>query len=263
MPAISPVRLKKDVSELMSHLDDHDVFEHELEHFMEFYADRTIRPSQAGLPASLLPMYHLPRPVLRELTLGLSRYAAVQADEALQLAHRLWFLGVYEAMMLAVKLMRELPDSHSAVVMRNLVNWMQTTEDEQLLSEIFNAAVLRDAKGLLDFIGTLLESKMPTLKTTALSGLTALAIHAPGDVMPAVYRLTGRTIQDQTLDQRVKILALAQALAQRSPAETAFFMRQQYLVSMTPEIGRLLRQCLPFFPEDIRADLRQMLRENR
>lgn len=263
MPAISPARLKKDVAQLIGIVGEPELFDRELEHLMEFYADRTIRPSQTGMPASLLPAYHVPRPVLREIEVNLSRYAAVDADGALRLGHRLWTQGYYEYMLLAVRLFERLPGTHTGAVLRNLKSWAQTTDDEELLEEIFRIASERDVADLMNFLETLLEARLPALNATALVGLTAVARHGAADAIPGVYKLTGLAMQNQALERRAKMVTLVQALAERTPAETAFFMRQQYLVSMRPEIGRLLRHCLTYFPEDIRADLRAMLRENK
>ena len=246
MPAISPARLKKDVSNLLEKLNDLDVFERELEHLLEFYADRTVRPSQAGMPASLLPSYHVPRPVLRELSVGLARRASLDPDTAISLAHRLWIQGVYESMLLSIRLLDSLPDAHSPVVMRNLKNWMQATEDSGLLTAIFRTAVRRDAEDVLAVLESLLESRVEMLRGTALVGLAVLAELAPLSVMV----------------RRPKMVSLLRELAARSPAETAFFMRQHYLISMQPEVARLLRRCLPVFPEDMQVELRRMLREN-
>lgn len=263
MPAISPARLKRDVAQLLEHFGSPDAFDRELEHLMEFYADRTIRPAQVGMPASLLPAYHVPKPVLRELEIGLAGFAEADADGALRLAHRLWTQGFLEYMLLAVRLLERLPESHSAAVMRNLKSWAQTTDDEELLDEIFRVAAHCDGADLMSFLETLLESRMPAMNAMAVIGMKAVAQHASADYIPGVYKLTSMALQNQALERRPRMLGLVQTLAERSPAETAFFLRQQYIVSMRPEIGRLLRQCLPYFPEEIQADLRKMLRENK
>ncbi len=263
MPAISPARLKKDVAQLFERLDDLESFEQELERLMAFYADRTIRPSQAGMPASLLPAYHVPKPVLRELQIGLSRFADENPDRALKLAHKLWIQGYYETMILGVRLLDELPEQFSQVALRNLKSWAQSVADDDLLNEIFRSAARRDIGETLGFIETLLEANIPELNRRALVGLTEMTRSAPGAAMPGIYKLTGLALQKQPSGSRAATLILVQSQAKRAPAETAFFMRQQYLVSMRPEIGRLLRQCLSYFPDEIRSDLRRMLRENK
>lgn len=262
MPAISPARLKKDAEQLFEQLADSEAFDRSLEEVLDFYADRTVRPSQAGRPASLLPAYHVPKPVLRELSKGLAEFAAEEPDEAFRLAVRMWLRGVSEYMLLAIRLLEDLPETENDRVVQRLTSWMLATEDEALLEEIFRVCGTKDPEAALGAAAEMLETRKTGPVISALIGLAALAKRADEGLLPGVFKLLGRLLENPSLGQPARLLALTRALAERSPSETAFFLRQYYLVSMRLDVGRILRQCMPAFPEAIQEDLRKMLRQH-
>lgn len=262
MPAISPARLKRDAANLFSRLGDPQAFDRALEDLFEFYADRTYRPSRSGKPAPLLPAYHVPKPVLRELNLGLTSYAAEAPEAALKLAGRMWSHGMYEYMLLAVQIVAALPNEYSEAGVRLLRSWIHATSDESLLEAIFQVCAVKAPAQTLEYAGVLLESEVPGEAASALIGLTALAKDSDEALLPGVYKLLGRILENPDLEKSVRTHSLVRALAVRSPAETAYFLRQYYLVSMRPQVGRMLRQSLPLFPEPLRGDLRKVLREH-
>ena len=261
MPAISPERLKRDVAHLLSQLGDLDAFKRSLDQLFEFYADRTIRPSRAGLPASLLPSHHVPRPVLRKLEYGLAEFAGADPEAALSLAGRLWASGIFQEMLLAVRLVGTLPAGQNGPAVELLMEWSRGTKDESVLEEVFQIAAKKDVKAVLAVLEERLELKR-TAQDGALAGLVYLARHAGEDSLPGIYKLYSRALDRPIREQQAGMLALTRELAERSPAETAYFLRQNLLTARRPDLARLLRQCLPLFPEDIQAGLKAMLRGN-
>ena len=262
MPAISPARLKKDIAELFSRMDEPEAFDRALEDLFEFYADRTVRPSQSGRPASLLPAFHVPRPVIRELEVGLAAHAADSPDKAFRLAARMWVRGIHEYMLLAVHILEHLPATYQDQAVRRLTDWMMATTDETLLGEIFRVCGRLDGAAALQTAAQMLEAKRPALAEAALTGLASLARRSDDALLPGVFKLLGRLLEDPGTVRLSRVQLLVQALAARSPAETAYFLRQYYLVSMRPEVGRLLRRSMPLFPDSIREDLRKLLQDH-
>jgi hypothetical protein len=51
------------------------------------------------------------------------------------------------------------------------------------------------------------------------------------------------------------------ALARRSPKETAYFLRQMAEIPNSPDAAWLIRRCLPEFPPEIQPGLRSAARE--
>lgn len=260
MPAISPARLQDDVTRLFTHADEPARFESMLEGLFEFYADRTIRPAQVGKPAVLMPAYHVPKPVLRALEGGLADLARRSPVTALELADRFWMRDRWEYKLLAVRLLGMLPDGFAGETAARIEAWLESRPEEELAGQLFLVAAQTDWDAALELIERRLTTPVGAVRTVGLAGLTVLAGQAEETALPGVYRLFALLLEEADSQERSRKLVLARTLAKRSPAETAYFLRQQYLVARTPETGRLLRQCLPLFPEEIREELRRVIR---
>lgn len=258
MPAISPARLKRDVSELFEVVGEPQRFDRALDNLLDRYADRTYRKSQAGLPGSLLPAFHVPRPVLRQIELHLNGFAAVEPEAALALADRLWSQDVFEPKFLAVRILGALPGDYAGQVMVRLPGWLTAIDDDALQVELSRVGLQVDEAGLSAMLEAILEDGKVGYQK-GLSALGAVAWNASPDALPGVYRLFGKALANPAAGGSPRLVNLARALANRSPVETAYFLRHQYLLSMRPDIARVIRQLLPLFPEQIRRDLRAMM----
>ncbi|HUF39151.1 MAG TPA: hypothetical protein VMN57_11550 [Anaerolineales bacterium] len=262
MPAVTPARLKREIAALFEVVADADAFERALDDLLDRYADRTYRPSQAGVPGSLLQAYHAARPVLRAVETGLEAFAADAPEDALTLADRLWEKPLFEPRYLAARLLAFLPGIPGAEIVARLERWLPGSEDETLLAELVRAGLSADEAGLIGIVEALLEDGALGYRT-ALPALGAVVRMASEESLPGVYRLFAKALGDPDADRSARLLNLARGLAERSPVETAYFMRQQFLISSRPEVGRILRQILPLLPTQLRADIRRVMREDQ
>jgi hypothetical protein len=55
------------------------------------------------------------------------------------------------------------------------------------------------------------------------------------------------------------LVEVIKALIQRSPVETAYFLRQILAISSNPNTARVVRRLLPEFSPDLQASLRKAL----
>ena len=261
MPAISPARLQRDLDALFETVADLDVFERGLEKLLESYADRTVRPARSGRPASLVPSLYVPRPVLRKLDTGMASVATEAPEWAFSMAERLWDREEMEYKRLGLKLLNAIPDTHSAEVLETLMRWLPEIRDETLLELLFNIGTRVDQPAVLALVETELEGD-GSAQALALDHLQAIIGSAGDDTLPGIFRLLRRVLDQSRFAGSARLLMLVKSLAARVPVETAYFLRQQYLVALRPEYGRLIRQSMAAFPEHVQADLRRVLREN-
>jgi hypothetical protein len=262
MPAISPARLKQDVADLFEALPDEEGFERRLDDLLDRYADRTYRKAESGRPGSLLQAYHVSRPVLRSVALGLVGYAEEKPEAALALADRLWSKPVFELKYLAARVIGGLPGMFAAGVMERLAAWLPAADDDALQAELVRVGLVLDEAGLAAIVEAFMDEGGDGYRT-ALSTLGAVAWNASTEALPGLYRLFGKALANPAADRNARLLNLARGLAQRSPVETAHFLRHQYLMSKQPEVGRILRQVLPLFPDQLQKDIRRMMAENQ
>jgi len=247
---------------LMTEFGAPDAFEARLAELLAFYADRTIRPSETGPPATLLPAFNLPKPVLRALETGLKVYIDFDQDASLRLADRLWQRDGFEFKYLAVGMLAAIRVGDPGASTDRLLRWMLETRDDELLARIFSASGQKDMDSTLETTEGLLESKDAWRQDAALVGMASLARYADESALPTLFRLYGQALEDGAGGRQALLLALSRAVAKRSPGETAYILRQTYLGVKRQDIARLLRQCLPLFPDTIRRGLLEMLKEN-
>ena len=81
--------------------------------------------------------------------------------------------------------------------------------------------------------------------------------------LPAVFRLVSPFIRDPHSAYLRDLEELIGALAYISPQETGFFLRQTLSIIISPETPRLIKNCLAAFPEEIQAELKSAINQNR
>jgi len=77
--------------------------------------------------------------------------------------------------------------------------------------------------------------------------------------LPSVFKAISPLFHGYTDFYKNDLQQLLKALSQRSPNETAYFLRQVLSVNTDARLIKLVRQCLAGFPEETRKRLREFL----
>jgi hypothetical protein len=77
--------------------------------------------------------------------------------------------------------------------------------------------------------------------------------------LPPVFRLISPLVQQLPAALFTDLQAVIEALAKRTPVETAYFLRQALGMAPGPGMARLVRRCLPCFNPAQQASLRAAL----
>ena len=130
MPAIQPVRLKRQSALLVEQFNNPAAFIRSLHHLLDFYADRVHRPGQAGEPSPLIQAYRVKPPILRQILMDLEPLAKEKPDQALELCDQLWEQPYLEFRHLSASILGVIPLSSSAAILERVRGWIrQDTED--------------------------------------------------------------------------------------------------------------------------------------
>jgi hypothetical protein len=78
--------------------------------------------------------------------------------------------------------------------------------------------------------------------------------------LPAVYRSLGPALKKADKGLRSSLIEVVRSLAQRSPQETAFFLRQTLSKNKTRTLTQIIRRSLEEFPPEIEKSLRTALK---
>jgi len=260
MPAIKIVRLRRQAAQLAEHFSQPEVFIRKLEDLFEFYGSRSHRSGQVGAPPLTLPAYNVPDPVIRRILLELEEHAEAEPEKALALADALWEQATLEFRLLAANLLGKIPAAKHNRIIKRLKSWNEKNQEEILLETLATEGTARlRAEASEDFIHHVeiwLSKKKLNPRKLGLRALLAQLTDTSFQNLPLVYRLLEISIQDAPKELRPYLLDLIQPLAQRSPLETAYFLRQSLATSSNPIIPWLIRRSLKSFPDDVKENLR-------
>jgi hypothetical protein len=251
------------VEALMAHYSDPKAFHLALSNLFDLYANRALRFGDHTGIRPMIPTYHLPAPLLRQLELDLERKIHENPDPALALVDELWQDTYYEVKLAAITVLGLIPLADPQPILDRLDQWIDDRLDLSLLPKLFSLGT-RQLQNKFpqtweNYLETFLESGDPQKVSVGFLGLAEGLKNRQNQNIPALFRLIGPYVRTPQPQNSRELSTLLMALAEASPAETGFFLRQILSVTDTPEIKRLVKDSLPGFPPEIQEELRPMV----
>ena len=267
MPAIQPVRLSAQIDELVSTFDAPLAFSRAMHELLNFYADRTLRSSQVIEAAPLLHSYRITSPVMRQIERTLQVRIDDAPDQALILADQLWSERWLETRLLAITIVGNLPGDFTQEIISRITAWGTECKEDKVLRSLLS-------KGLAHIRLTAFDEYLALLESWLLSPDSAkvyLGIHAlPAllkiesfENLPLIFRWLMPQVREINSAHKNDLIYVIRLLIQRSPQETAYFLRQALNVTVDKQTSVLIRRVLDDFPESLRQTLHETLRASR
>jgi hypothetical protein len=239
----------------------------ELKDLLELYSNRAHRSGQAGEPPPLLRSYNVPKPVIRQLMLELQPLANEYPRETLDLIDCLWAEESLETRQIAAFLLGSIPPEQPEEILKVVNSWLSSIPEESLISLVLHlslASIRREnPQALFLQIESWLESESHADHQIGLNALRSMLTNQEFEAFPQYIQLLTPYTRKAPLQIRANILEALQALALRSPKETAYLFRQSLSTPESPDTAMLVRKLLPVFPPDLQESLKQALREAR
>lgn len=263
MPAVELTKLRAQINRLIVRFDDPSSFLSALKDLLDLYANRAYRPGTSVQPQPLLPSYRVAPLITHQLEMELSRTCQERPQQALEVVETLWRDTHLETRQLAATLLGALPASHSEGVLTKLRAWSQPEENFRMLDALFQNGTLtlrRSAPALLlRLIEEWVSSTQSQVQAIGLRALTPLVKDEQFDNLPPVFTLLSPLVQNIPAKLYPDLLVIFEALARRSPTETAYFFRQILSIAGSPATTRLIRRCVPLLNPAQQAQLRAAL----
>lgn len=267
MPAIILTRLRFQVTDLVQQVNQPVIFCRRLRSLFDTYADRTYRRGETSPTPPLMPNYRVPLQVIRQVEAELDPMIQRDSAAALALADELWTDAYFEPRLLAVYILSRTPLEPAEAVEKRMLSWAQPGEDRRVLNALLTQGTARlrqeHPEEWATQIQDWLASNQAPVQSMGIQAIYGVVATTEFQNLPLVFRLVSPLIQRASSDLWGDLLPLLEILAKRSPAETAFFLRQILAASTRPETSRLVRRCLAFFSGDIQAAIRTALLERR
>ena len=265
MPAIDLARLKKQTAQLADIFGEPAVFLRELREILEFYVNRSLR-SQSVAPSSVLPTYRTPVVVLRQIEKELGPVAEQQSILALELADALWDEGWLETRLLAAFLLGRIPPQEERLLAR-LTAWTQAVRDPEVRAALLTTSLTRLRKETPDLFLVLVKEWLhPARQRMWSNGVQALVplISSPDfDNIPPILEIVEPIIKVSPAALQFDLQELIIALFEASPDETIYFLQQILKGTRSPLPAAALRRMSPELPQELQANLRDMLRQTK
>jgi len=266
MPAIDLARLRKQTSRLVDFFFVPDEFLKHLRETLDFYVNRSLRSVEAAAPGSNLSTYHTAPVILRQIELGLAQIAGNNPAAALDLADLLWDEGYLETCLLAAFLLGRIPpqEEQGDRLLARLTAWTQQVRDPSVRAALLTTSLSRlrqeAPKQFLELIGEWLH---PARTRTWPNGIQALIpmLEDPNfENLPPVLHILEPVFEAAPAIIQVDLSDLILVLYRFFPTETVFFLRQVLSNSENPMTSITLRRISSNFPEELLAELRDLLR---
>jgi hypothetical protein len=263
MPAAELSRLRAQINLLIERFDDPQGLRAALRELLDLYANRAYRPGQAVQKHSLLPSYRVPPLVMQQLTMELGKTCREKPLAALGVVDALWQDAYLEPRTLATLLLGILPMEYGDAVAGKLRAWARPEENTRMLDALFEngTAGLRraDPARIFPLVEEWLSSANPGIQALGLRALAPLTRDPSFENLPAVFRLISPLLQSLPPALQTDLQITIRALAEKSPTETAYFLRQALGITPVAKTARFVRRCLPYFSEAQQASLRKAL----
>lgn len=263
MPAVEIERLSRQVKLVAEKFGTPYDLLPALRDLFETYADRTFRAPSVLHGAVTLPEYHLPPLLMPMLEKELGKICQANPFTSLEVIDLLWKEPYREPRLLASSLLGKIPISHASQVIDRLQLWAVSISDPGLAETIIKkgSQTLRSqaVDQWLEIIQAWLNSDNPVKNRLGLNSLTALIQdHAFAD-LPRAIALFIPFLRQIHPDNMPPLQKGIESLARRTPNETVYILKQEIATSPNPSLLRLLRRCLPAFPEEEQQSLRAAL----
>lgn len=259
MSAVNPTRLNEQVKDLLTCLSDPVSLRRECLELLDFYADRTKRPSVSSGTDATIKLFRVPRPVLRAIGTGLKMRVKEQPDLAHAAASALWEAGYRETRLLACSLLSGY--SHSEIA-DWVTDWVPSCEDRFANAELASVGLQgwrkSDVHSYLNKIAFWLKSSSLRMRVFALQALEASAHDEDFDELPTVFRLIKGRVTVAKRGEKRSLYRLVNTLATRSPPEAARFLMDE-IAHEGGAARKMAKSMLEAFPSRQRTLLERTL----
>lgn len=259
MPAVDLTRLRRQLNELMAYFQSPIDFHKELSAIFYLYANHALSFGDYAQSRSVIPSYHLPSLLIRQLELDLKPLILEDPQSALNLVDELWKDSYLEVRKTALFILNTVPLEGPTEIRSRLESWVSHELDKDLGIYLLSYGTRRlqseYPKSWEAMVESWLTHDNPKMIVLGLQGLIEGIKNPDYKNLPVIFRMSSPLFQNPQHAYSRILQELIESLAARSQTETAFFIRQTLFISQAPEARKLIKNCLPFFTEDLQQDL--------
>lgn len=266
MPAFNLMQLNAQLDETTWKFTRPLEFQKALQDLLESYADWAYKPGHAVHPSSLVLAYNVQPLILQKIEQMLTPLVRENPAAGLSLADILWRHSYLEPRLIAVAILGKIPVDPPDEVLKRFNSWCQPDEPIKILDALFNQGSerLRREKPeiWLEWIERRASHADISIQQMGLRAMLAIVNDRSFENLPPIFRLTGVLMLKTAEQLQMPIINVLEALVQRSPQETYYFLRQ---IAISEEnnmnVRNHVQRSIRFFDMPLKHRLRQILLE--
>ncbi|GIV66884.1 MAG: hypothetical protein KatS3mg047_1277 [Bellilinea sp.] len=264
MPAVSLTHLKKKIELLRWKYTQPDEFVIQLRNLLESYSDHTYRASASAPESSRqIEAYHVPPIVVRQIELTLYTLVNENPTPALELANVLWKEKKEEPRLLATYLLGLLPPPEFERTLQKIEEWAFSENDRELLESLFERGTVNLRRYAIQQWLTKIQewASRSSIQSQQLSLMALLPLlrDRQFENLPQVFSICTPLFQSSQKGLTHPLSQVLITMAERTPAESVYYIRQLVGSAPSDDLRRLIRRCLPAFPDDVQERIRPVL----
>jgi hypothetical protein len=267
LPAVQLARLNQQIDVLVWQFTRPSDFLIKLHDLFDLYADRVYRAGQAVPPTSMVPAYHIPQLILRQMEIALRGPCKQHPAAALALVDALWTETMLEPRLLAATLLGHIPLTPPEPILDRLRLYAQPGTDSLILASLLEdgGRSLRQELSArwIELIEDWANETLPQRQSIALKAIVVTTQDENFVNLPPLFRIFSRLLQIGHPLLQAELQTTLLALLHCSPKETIFLLRQVLPLSTSPTTHRLVRLSLSQVPVEHQAALRQALQSHQ
>lgn len=265
MPAVSVVRLQEQITTLIGRMNRPLDFYRALVDLLDTYGDHAYRAGESVTGVSILPSYHVPPLVWRQMEVALAQAAKRFPRQALDVIPLLWADEHREMRQIAAWMLGHIPISEAGAVVEILQQLVISNVDLTLLRMLLDKGTLtlrrEGEETLLRLIENWHNHEQPIYRRAGLFLCEVLVSDPAWENLPAIFRLLQPLTEKPEPAWLNDLVVVFQKLAERSPSEVSYFLRQVLSRGENPMTGRLARKVASFLPEQMGERLKKAARQ--
>jgi len=266
MPAVQLIRLRAEIASLIQLFNQPAEFYRQLYELLDTYSNRVYRSGLSVSNNKQVERFHVPPIVLNQLEAELVQLSRLDRFSSLAIVDQMGNAPYWEIRYLACCILGQIDPNPPDDILRRINAWLTPELDPNLQEMLLSKAIINVGSAFprvwQEVIKDWMENPQQGYKTMALLALYWLAKDPTFINLPFIYTQIRSPIMDAVHQQRPILLNIIKVLIERSPIESAFFLKQIIsTASLSARAVRLIRKILIYLPKESQENLKELMKD--
>jgi len=266
MPAVDLVRLRSQITELVSLINDPNSFLQKFHDLLELYNSWTLKSGQDIPSKPLTKSYKVPQQIIKQIEYKLADQIKTTPQVTLDLTDALWQDETLESKNLAAYILGQMPLEYSDQVKERILTWSETRLTTAALDTLFQRATSKleqEKPGeWQELVLGFLNHYDPAMQILGLKAIANVIENPTFGNIPSLFKIIRPFLQEPSDITQNALNKVIKALANRTPIETAYMLKQVLADNPSKTVSQNIRRYVPYFQIAEQKNLLDLIRKS-